>query len=68
MKRTPSSVATAEWSCVSDPVNRDTLLLQGEEYNEGGQGDGTGERGGCDAKRERAFRNVASNEILGNAH
>jgi len=60
MKRTTSSVATAERSRVSDPANRDTLLLQGEEYNESGQGDGTGERGGSDAEREQAVRKLGS--------
>ena len=42
--------------------------MQGEEYDESGQGDGTGERGGCDAEREQAVRKLGSNEIIGNAY
>ena len=53
---TPGSVTTRERPSVSTPIDRDPLLLQGEEYYESGNGDGTRERGRGDAKSERAVR------------
>ena len=58
VKDTPSSVATVVRSSVPDPVDLDTLLLQGEEHYKSGNRDGTRERGGGDAESERALRRV----------
>lgn len=48
----PGSVATREQSGVSAPIDLNPLLLQGKEYHESGDGDGTRERRGGDAKSE----------------
>ena len=55
MEDAPSSVATRERSGVSAPIDLNPLLLQGKEYHESGDGDGTRERRGGDAKSERAI-------------
>lgn len=52
VKNTPRSIATVEWSSVSNPVDLDIMLLQGEEYHEGRNGDSASERGGGDAGKE----------------
>ena len=52
MEDAPSSVATRERSGVSAPIDLNPLLLQGKEYHESGDGDGTRERRGGDAKSE----------------
>ena len=51
---TPRSVTTRERSSVPAPVDLDPLLLQGEEYHKGANGDGTRERGRGDTEGERA--------------
>ena len=51
---TPKPVTTRERSSVSAPVDLNPLLLQGEEYHKGANGDGTRERGRGDAEGERA--------------
>ena len=64
---TPRSVTTVEWPSVSDPVDPDTLLLQGEEYHEGGYDNTTGKCGGSDTDTE-AVRKAKSNRRGGNTY
>jgi len=54
VERTPRSVATAERTSVSAPIDMDTLSLQGKEYHKCGNGDSTRERRCSDAERKRA--------------
>ena len=41
VENTPRPIAAVERPSVSTPVNFDTLLLQGEEHHESGNGDST---------------------------
>ena len=59
---TSGPVATGERYSVPAPVERDILLLQGEEHRKRGEGDGTRERGRSYAKRERVVSKATSNE------
>ena len=59
---TPRPVTTRERSSVPAPVDLDPLLLQGEEYHKGANGDGTRERGRGDAKGERAVIKTTSGD------
>lgn len=57
----PGPVATVERSSVSAPYDRDTLLLQCEEYHKSGKGDSARERGGGDARMGRVVNEVRYN-------
>lgn len=46
-----SGVDTLEREVVTAPVDLDTLLLQGEESDQGGNSDATGESSGGDAEK-----------------
>ena len=55
---TPRPVTAREQPGVPTPVYLDPLLLQGEEYHEGGNSDGTRKRGCSDDKGERAVTKI----------
>ena len=46
-------VETLERQVVTAPADFDTLPLQGKEYDQGGDGNGTREGGGGDAERKQ---------------
>ena len=64
----PSSIATAERSSVSAPLDLDALLLQRKEYHKCGNGDGTRERGSRDAEREQEVRRTGKDERAGSTY
>ena len=59
---TPRPITTAKRSSVSAPVDPDILLLQSEEYPEGGKGDTTRERSCGDAESEQTVSETRSND------
>ena len=59
-------IETLEWQVVTTPADFHTLLLQGEEYDQGGDRNGARESGGGDAGMEQLRHNLheRSNQIL----
>ena len=64
----PRPVATLERSSIPAPFDLDALLLQSEEYHEGGDSDSARECGGSNTKTERELAKPNKTRGGGSTH